>query len=162
MSTRNEKDKTKMSAKDLKVKLADIEDENKMLKVKIEKLAQDVIKKNRKIKRQHKTINQLNARVSNYKTSTSTIINEESIRVDDLPLVDELDDKEMSNSVISNIQNKSLEPSTQDMSGLDDLPLTDELEDTKKVRFNRSRYGKYTHRNFNSRYVRAGRSAFRR
>ena len=36
-----------------------------MLKVKIEKLAQDVIKKNRKIKRQHKTINQLNAQVRN-------------------------------------------------------------------------------------------------
>ena len=40
--------------------------------------------------------------------------NEEVIRFDDLPLVDELDD------------NTSLEPSIQDMSRLNDLPLTDE------------------------------------
>ena len=49
MSKRNEKDKTKMSAKDLKLKLADTEEDNKMLKVKIEKMAKDMIKKNRKI-----------------------------------------------------------------------------------------------------------------
>ena len=67
MNDKNEK--RKMSAKDLKFKLADIEDQNEMLKVKIEKLVQDVIKKNRKIKRQRKTINQLNALLSNYKTS---------------------------------------------------------------------------------------------
>ena len=45
ISTRHEKDKTKMSAKDLKSKLADKEDENKLLKVRIKKMAKQLIKK---------------------------------------------------------------------------------------------------------------------
>ena len=45
ISTRHEKDKAKMSAKELKSKLAVIEDENKLLKVRIKKMAKQLIKK---------------------------------------------------------------------------------------------------------------------
>ena len=65
ISTRHEKDKTKMSAKDLRSKLADIEDENKLLKVRIKKIAKQLIKKNRKINRQSIIINQFNSQVYN-------------------------------------------------------------------------------------------------